>query len=379
MIHSLRHLSVNWTDGMKISEEHYTAQERFIADSLRDIASLPVNRFNYGLLPVEGLTDEKSIFDIYTTATNDVQLHIKKCHAITAAGYRIDMNEIPVNINSLSGASSELEKDQVYYVLISVNPFERVPAGTFDPEEIPPRHLYVLPRYHVQLVSVSSMNSSHSSGNYLVAGKVIINEGVINVDAAFIPPCTTVSSHPRLLYYQQEFINQLAQLQQYAMTILRKANHKNQHTAITRCVTDMCRAMLHQFSNNYFQLRNMASELPPVFMVNGFATLAHALYVCISTMQDADKETTLNYCAEWSAIAPHALLHTLSAVVEINYNHYKVGEYMELISELLNKLKKIWEKLAALEYLGQQRENIIVNEQAIVQPVKVNKGWSPFD
>ncbi|PZF72748.1 type VI secretion system baseplate subunit TssK [Taibaiella soli] len=377
MIHSLKHLSVNWIDGMQISEQHYTGQECFIADSLRDVASFQINRFNYGLLPVEGLTDEKDIFNIYTTATNDVQLHIKKCHAVTAAGYRIDMTEVPVNINSLSDTSKE--KEQTFYVLISVNPFDRVPTGDFDPEEIPPRHLHVRPRYQVQLVSANDIGNNHISGNYLMAGKVIFHEGAIDIDASFIPPCTTVSSHPRLLAYQQQFTNATAQLQQHAMTILRKANHKNQHTIITSCVTGMCRSLLHQFSNQYFHLRNMSAELSPVYLVNSFASLAHALYVCINTMQDADKETTLNYCAEWSAVPPHALLTALSSVVEINYNHYKAGEYMETIATMLTKLKMIWEKLAALEYLGQQRENIIVSEQVITQTIKQNKGWSPFD
>lgn len=378
MIKSLKHASVNWVDGMQISEMHYTAQERFIADSLRDVASFGINRFNYGLLPADGIDAENSIFDIYGTATNDVQLNIKKCHAITAAGYRIDIENLPVNINSLSGMVQG-EMQQSYYVIITVNPFERIPTGDFDPEEIPPRHLFVKPHYHVQLVPVTAVNSDHTAGNYLVAGKVLFSNNIVSADASFIPPCTTIDSHPSLLKHYHDFIKYMALLQQYATAILRKSTHKSQHTVITRCITDICRVMLGQISNNYFQLRNTASQLPPVQLISTFANLAHSLYVCIDTMQDAEKEVTLNYCFEWSNIAPHVLLKSLSATVEINYNHYRIGDYMKTIRDMLLNVHSIWEKLSHLEYIGQQRENIIVKEEAITQTVKTNKGWSPFD
>ena len=51
MIIPKKHLSVNWTDGMKVNKEHFIDTENFIVDNLRDVASIPVNTYNFGLLP----------------------------------------------------------------------------------------------------------------------------------------------------------------------------------------------------------------------------------------------------------------------------------------------------------------------------------------
>lgn len=382
MIEPIKHLSVNWVDGMQISEAHYTAQENYISDSLRDVASCTINQLNYGLLPLNDVDAEYDIFEIYNTATNDVQLNIKKCAAITASGHRIAVKEMSVNINSLSGnINNNIQEagEQSFFVIITVNPFERIPTGDFDPEETPPRHLFVRPNYQVQLVPAASVNNIHIAGNYLIAGKVHYQNGLINVDPAFIPPCTTVNSHQALLKYYYGFVKNVALLQQYATIIIRKSNHKNQHTVIGKCITQMCETILRQCSNNYFFLRNIVRYMPPVNLINVFASFAHSLYLSINTMQDKEKEETLNYCFEWSNVSPHILLNQLSAVVEINYNHYNNGEYMKAIQLMLTSLHAIWEKLSSLEYIGQHKENIIVKDEAITQVIKENKGWSPFD
>lgn len=382
MIQPIKHLSVNWVDGMKISQKHFTAQENHFLDSLRDTASYAVNQFNYGLLPVKDGISEYSTFDIYNSATNDVQLIIKQCHAITPAGYRIAISNFSINVNSLPSFNSRIisnDGDGQFYILISVNPFDHVPAGEFDPEETPPRHISTLPKYHVEIVPVSSVNNERSGGNYIVAGRILFTNGLVNADAAFIPPCTSVHSHPVLLNYYNEFAKKIAGLQQFAVRIIQKNNFKNQNSVLAESIKKLSEIMLNEFAGSYFYYRNTVHQLAPVYLINVFAQLAHALYNAIEIMPPKDKEEMLNYCFEWSDVAPHILLNQLSAVIEINYNHHQNGEYMQTISKLMQSLHDIWEKLSGLEYIGQHKENIVVKEQAITQVVKEKKGWSVLD
>ena len=174
MIQPIKHNAINWVDGMKVSQMHLNEQDNFIIDSIRDSNSLQINNFNYGLLPMTGQFSEKTVFEIYSTATNDAQLVIKNCNAITLAGYRIEIKDFNMNIRSLAKnlGSAEDSIDGDYYILISVNPFNKVPFGEIDPEEIPPRHPYSMPNYNIEMVDVATLNNNLAGGNYIVLGKV---------------------------------------------------------------------------------------------------------------------------------------------------------------------------------------------------------------
>lgn len=382
MIQPIKHFAVNWVDGMKISQKHFAAQEDYFLDAVRDAASFGINEYNYGLLPAQESITGHAIFDIYNSATNDVQLVIRQCHAVTAAGYRIAVNDLSVNVSALSSFSNtqlSAAGEEHFYILISVNPFDRVASGEFDPEETPPRHTSSMPKYHVELVPAASVNNERSGGNYIVAGRVIFKGGLVNADLNFIPPCTSIHSHPVLLNYYNEFAGKIAGIQQFVMRIIQKNSYKNQNSVLAESVKSLCSIMLQQFAQSYFYYRNRVHREAPVHLINVFAQLAHAVYNAIEIIPSKEKEEMLNYCYEWSDVSPHMLLNHLSAVVEINYNHYKTGEYMQAVRLMLQNLYNITEKLSGLEYIGQHKENIVVKEQAVTQVSKDKKGWSVLD
>lgn len=382
MIQPIKNFAVNWVDGMKISQKHFTTQENYFLDTIRDAVSFGINEYNYGLLPVRENAAGTALFDIYNSATNDVQLIIKHCHAITPAGFRIAINDLSVNVSALPSFNiSQLNAlaEEHYYILISVNPFDRVASGEFDPEETPPRHISSQPKYHVELVPVSSVNNERSGGNYIVAGRIIFKNGLVNADPSFIPPCTAIHSHSALLNYYNEFAKKMAGIQQFVIRIVQKNSFKNQNSVLAESIKGLCNVMLQQFAANYFYYRNRVHQQAPVHLINVFAQLAHAAYNAIEIIPPKEKEEMLNYCYEWSDVAPHVLLNNLSAVVEINYNHNNTGEHLHSIGVLLHNLYNITEKLSGLEYIGQHKENIVVKEQAITQTVKEKKGWSVLD
>jgi len=384
MIQPIKYSSVNWVDGMKISQRHLTANENHLNDIIRDVASCFINKFNFGLLPVSNISEGQNLFEITNSATNDVQLIIRNCNAITASGYRIAIEDLRISVNSLQKGKGAEDTDinqltASYYILIAVNPFDRVPEGEFDPEETPPRHLFTKPKYHVELIPVSSITKDHFGGNYIIVGLVNYNNGTVRADQSFIPPCTSVASHPDLLRHFNNNGNIMASLQQYSRIIIRKNAYKNQNSVVSRCIRQLCETMLVYFSGSYFQYRNMVHQLPPVNMIDTFSKLAYNLYNTLELMPEKEKEETLNYCNEWSDVQPHILLNQLSAVVEINYNHFNNGEYMQQIKLLMGNLQIIWEKLSALDYIGQHKENIVVKEEAVTQMIKEKKGWSIID
>lgn len=280
MIQPIKHFAINWVDGMKVSQRHLNDQDNFLIDTIRDANSLAITNYNYGLLPLSNEFTDKTIFDVHNTATNDVQLFIKNCSAVTLAGYRLELKDRRVSVKTLAKSLNidENQMDGEYYILISVNPFDKVPFGDIDPEEIPPRHPNAQPNYHIELLPISSLNNNHSGGNYLVVGKVDFKGNIAQVNTNFIPPCTSIQSHPALIDYYNGFAKSIGNLQQYAFKIIQKASHKNQNTSLALNVKALCTVLVNTFGDMYFQFRNIIPYQPPVFLIETFATLALRMY-----------------------------------------------------------------------------------------------------
>lgn len=383
MIQSINKFAVNWTDGMKISERHFIAHDDFLVDTVRDANSLRCNNFNYGLLPVplSSSVDENPIFDVFNSATNAIQVVIKHCSALTAAGYRIELSDYSTSVK-LQVKAAEVEGevvDETYFVLISSNPFERVPFGDIDSEETPPRHPHTKAKYSIELLTESALQGGSKGGNYLIIGRVNVKNNIVAADRHFIPACTSVYSHPILLGYYRSFAKSMGNLQQYALAINQKAVHSNQNSTLATNVKDLCTAVINHIAHVYFNYRNIVPQQPPIYMVEVFSTLALQIHNKTQVLAAGELEEMMNYSFEWSEIAPHTLLNQLSIVSEINYDHNSCGEHMTDIQRLLGSLELIFSKLSGLDYIGQRKENIIINETDITPKTNVRKGWSLLD
>lgn len=382
MIQTIKKFAVNWTDGMKISERHFVAHDDFLLDTVRDANSLRCNSFNYGLLPIK-LSDgiEETIFNVYNTATNDIQIVIKQCSALTAAGYRIELSDYTTNVNmGLNEAITKEENTQeAYYILISSNPFDRIPFGDIDSAEIPPRHPFTQTKYTIELLSEAILKGGSAGGNYLIIGKVNVNGNLAEADRNFIPPCTNIYSHPKLLSYYRSFAKSMGNLQQYALVINQKVVKTTQNSSLAINVKILCNTILNHIASVYFNFRNIVPQQPPIYMIEAFSSLALKVYYSTELLLPGELEEMLNYSFEWSEVAPHTLLNQLAFVSEINYDHNDCGDHLIQIQQLLNSLETIFNKLSSLDYIGQRKENIIINDTDITPKTNVKKGWSLLD
>ncbi|MBB1139383.1 hypothetical protein [Myroides sp. WP-1] len=375
--------AVNWVDGMKISKKHFDAHTNFILDGLREVRAAFCNVFNYGLLPIETQKREQSLFSILGSLTGDLEVIIKHCSAITPLGFQIELTDFRMSLKALMPqVGEELQQHSfAYYVVISVNPFNKVPHGVLDLEETPPRYPFTKSSYHLELISVESFDpiGMREGGNFIMLGKVYMQGGTLEVDANFIPPCTSVISHPLLLQFHDTMTGTIALLQKYAVKIIQKNKNEKQNTKIGDGVKALCQVLIDEIGGAYYQFRNIIPYVSPVYMVEVFSKWAIHLHLIIQTLAPEDVEEMLNYIGEWSDIAPHTFLNQVSTVAEINYEHVNCAAHLHDIQVLLTSLEKIFLKLSELDYIGQRKENIIVNEVEIAPPSKGNRGWSVLD
>jgi len=202
------HHRVNWIDGMKINKNHFIEADNAYTSFSQLIASQNINAINYGLLP--DLSGEDAVDMVFSMDGQDtIKIELNKCRAITKGGFIINISsDIASSLEqrgTLISTSYKVNKDdQECYIVLSVNPYGRIPVGDANPEEEPPRHPYVLPEYSLHVVNVAEANEEEFGKHHITIGRIEFTDGVAAMAEDFIPPCISIQSHQDLKYIYTE-------------------------------------------------------------------------------------------------------------------------------------------------------------------------------
>lgn len=200
---TLTYLPVNWVNGLKLTSQHFFANQYCQTEALNREAGRSLTSYNYGLGEVlEGIGDNLEI-EISGDTMSTLCVRLKSCNAITKGGLPIVYydglygDEKPCATISESGLQAE---DSEYMVLISVDPYHLIPVGEPDPEEVPLHHPYVLPSIKLHIVPKNQVNKSFYSQNFCwwqrYADKGIPIKSIINIFHRYnIPLATTGLKH----------------------------------------------------------------------------------------------------------------------------------------------------------------------------------------
>lgn len=196
---TLTYLPVNWVNGLKLTSQHFFANQYCQTEALNREAGRSLTSYNYGLGEVlEGIGDNLEI-EISGDTMSTLCVRLKSCNAITKGGLPIVYydglygDEKPCATISESGLQTE---DSEYMVLISVDPYHLIPVGEPDPEEVPLHHPYVLPSIKLHIVPKNQVNKSFYSQNFCwwqrYADKGIPIKSIINIFHRYNIPLATM-------------------------------------------------------------------------------------------------------------------------------------------------------------------------------------------
>jgi hypothetical protein len=377
----IKHRSVNWVDGMKISSGHFVTTDNFIHDLVRDSNSININNNNFGLLPP--FNGESNSLDMQITerASNHIQVKIKQCNAITAEGYRIHLSAEALGeelvFNHYFSNDQASDAVETFYIILTVNPHERVPAGKPDAEETPLRYPEVDSFYSITILPAAQI--SISNNHYLEIGKFTRSASGIQLQNDYIPPSTSILSHRDLMRYYETFSNQLNEFQLLSFRIIDKITSKDTISPIGKNVKLLCDKMLDYIARIYFSYRNIAFQQTPLVLVGYFSEMAHIFFSSVKSIAGGEREELLKYFYEWKDVTPGNFEELLARLIEVVYNHHDIRSSMQVVDDFLRVIIALWNKLSTLEYVGQRKENIVVAEQQIVQTVQAKRTWTLLD
>lgn len=375
---------VNWTEGMDVELGHLQQTENYFIERLGDNLATRLTGYNYGLLPSFDRRQVSSEFDISERVTGKVEIRLRNCNGITAGGYRISYNPIHseylLYTHSFEEEGDNSNTSTYWDIILSVDPFKRVPSGIPDNRESPPRHPDITEYYQLSLVPQGHVNYEQLGSFHLVIGRVRQYAGRYEVDTNYIPPCTGMCSHPDLLRYYENFGSYLNDIERASKIIVSKIRNRSQNSPLAHYIAIMCENIMRYIASIYFAYRNTGRDALPVEIVNYFSTLAHTCFISLDFVSKSEKEELLKYLYEWSDITPGSFEELLSNTLSIIYDHNNIRSTMIQIESFLQVMSELWLRLSTLEYIGQHKENIVVSERVYQQEqVKKTGGWTILD
>ncbi len=157
---SKKHLAINWTDGVKITQEHFHQSNAHMTDTVRELATMLLTNHNYGLIyPIEG---EKEAFSYTTEVHTQERFSIKLnyCNAITQGGHHIYYDPKLYGdfqpVASIEAKDLDSSTNIDFLLLLTINPFELVPVG--EPDQHCTTHI-LCPKSHC--IWCHKVNSTH--------------------------------------------------------------------------------------------------------------------------------------------------------------------------------------------------------------------------
>ena len=354
MVPRIQHPTVNWQDGMKIRQQHLVQTENAWLDHARDAWAGNLTPFNYGLLPTApGDTSLDLRVEVSDTRQVVVQLHA--CQAVTSSGARVDFraeHDQPLR------ATYQLASNEpaLFEVIVSVNPFVRIPTGEPDPDEVPIRHPHALPTYQLMIVPTNQLSITELGTYHLSVARVRALGHEVKLSDSYLPPCATVSAHPGLQRWYDTLTEQLVRTAGDARQVVQKIKLKSEARSLTMNLQEWAERITYFVADQLDTYRLLVPHQPPVHLVLFYVRLARTLKTCLLCMSDSGKEEMLRYLHEWSDTHPGTLEAVINSTVELEYDHHALYESLEITHKLMDTVSVLMAKLAALDYIGKEQK-----------------------
>lgn len=379
-----RYHAINWTDGVKITKDHFLESYYNRVASAKDYAATRLNSYNYGII---GSGDEnlKSLeIETYIHTNERLVLKLQACNAITAGGARILFRPEMYggDLPTATIESSEFDSSGTldFVVVLTTNPFDLIPVGEPDPEVIPLHHPYALPKISLSIVPQDQLNTNFVDSYFLIVGHVQWKNGVFKIDESYIPPVTRIMYNNDLQAFYKRVCKVMVDLKTNSILINTKNRSKYQNNKLARNTFSLCSKVLDFIGQHQFELNQLGTEEPPIFIASRISILANYLSNELSLMEKSEKEGLLQYYYEWIDIKPSIFESTIGEVMEFRYDHLNILEMINKVDYFIAVMSQLWKKLGQLEYVGQRKENIVISEDRLeVKETQKKRTWSIID
>lgn len=373
MAENIKHFPVNWIDGMKINKNHFITLQDNIEDLVRDARNLGVNELNYGLMSTH-LTRPFQ-YSISIDAHNELSVNIKMMKAVTPGGGRIEITDFTGEFNEKIELKDFDFKENNYYLLLNVDPFQRIPTGEQNMEEIPPRFPNAMSRYFLTSVIESEVNQNNIGALQFPLAKFKTSANNYEILTDYIPPSLTVNSHPTLITLFENYESFFKQLEFNAVQISQKIRFRNStedENLIANMVFDSCGKILSYVAQNITRNKWTSFNMKPMDVLENVVSLARIIKNSFDSFSGDGKEMLFNYFSEWTEISSGDYERLFSETINSKYKAFDIEPTAAHANNFIAKIDYLFNLLNQLDYIGKKRDTGIFVNENIVRNEKVS-------
>jgi hypothetical protein len=289
-------------------------------------------------------------------------VRLNTCRAITKGGIFIDIHQRSGDRTGLDLSMAEANLDlqnpstESYYLVLTVDPFKRVPEGEANPDENPPRNPFVIPEYSLNLVASDNADTSKLGRHYLVIGIIKLADKKPQFVENYIPPCSQIRSHPVLLDLHNQITNFLVNLEKNSLEIIGKIHTKRQKSTLSESVLDFNDKLLISLSRLIPEHKWIHSSLPPVYMLMSIAYLSRLIMNVTESYSHENKEEMINYFSDWCNLRQGEFEDMLMKAMNVKYIHEDIRQTINPLLRFIEVINFLYETLRGLEYIGKPKE-----------------------
>jgi hypothetical protein len=358
-----KYFPVNWIDGMKINKDHFIAQDNATIDALHRSISLNLSSIRYGLRQPSIGGDDTFRVIITADNQNSISVNVLNCKAVTPGGMLINIPTLPYqDENGTVTATFPVTStdSSLFYIVLTVHPFDRLPAGSPDLNENPPRFPYTQPNYKIEIADEARYRQLGFNPYALTIGRFSTDGSSIRVDEEYIPPSISVNAHTDLLQLHAELDQFFAGLEIYCSQIVQKIFKKNQQNELNDVTRYLCERMMLYLGETITAMRRTILYQPPVTLFASVSGLARTMKNTIDLRIGSGKDQLINYFSHWSGMSQGELDILMSTVANLAYNHNNINESILPVVKFVKLMTSLFETLSNLEFIGKLKEGVSI-------------------
>lgn len=350
----LRYPSVNWVDGMKISREHFIAQENARIDRFRDTMTFNTGSKGFGLLPP--VHDNEPAFRLVIETG---ELILSHCRAVTSGGLRVEIMpgfaeplrlqvQETLRRQNLENAAVPLD------VILTGDPWGHSPFGEMDPAETPPRQPYTQASLRLEIVPPGQTKLTRHNGFALKLGVLTYSEGAWELDERYIPACARIHAHPALSEHYRKWADDITRLGEYCLQIYARHDRlqlQDLQIDIRRWTLEIMQFMADT-QDGFFLL---LPDQPPVYFVEYLIRLARNVRVFLRLLPQPEDQMLQYLCKHLYppgqlTISPSEMSAKLEKPLYCSYDHENLAAVLSELEAYRELLLRIFKKSTELSF-----------------------------
>jgi len=341
--------SVNWQDGMLITQQHLKDQEKYFEELARWYA-LNVGDC-YGLVR-KSFSGRAALSMNLSISGSRLRVEVVRCQALTPDGGLIEINEIS---RAAVSAEGKVGSGNVP-VFIGIDAAARKPIGEPDPQEDLPRIPYLAGNYQLTVGAPPDL----PEGRRLQIAEVAVEGSNVAPAEYYYPPCVTLYADEQLTAKSIDYRNRLENLlslssRAYAAVSAGGAL-SGERTELQEAFKDTIYQFAYHLSSTLDSYVVGKNAGHPIQLVMFFKRLFRAFTTLLNLQSGLKDLLNERFFVKEMSSDVGRFMSQVDAFLLAEYNHNNIGGHIRTIDDILGQVRGIFGFLAQVkkEQLGAQ-------------------------